>query len=296
MFRLISDGTQIGNAGEFKNAVITICIGGDYFSIWETMCRNNWELYCDKYRYDLIVVSDYLDASDRGRSRSPAWQKLLVMDQSWAHCYKRIVWVDADIIASRDAPDVMEAVPDETKIGISLSGGQMSEAEQHIFIERFYGVVLTPEMARVAWRKHHRKTLDRIGAPVNAPMLNTGVMVMSRQHHATLLRSIYAQDLDTRLYEQPFISAELSRFGLAEIISPRFNWDVHEILVMNFVEFPTLPISVEMKALLLFILRNEMKKAYFLHFATSMTLMTLLSEWGIFSLEDNVGAPAVVAG
>jgi hypothetical protein len=281
---------------QFRNAIATICIGDAYLYAWEAMCRKGWRRYCDSYGFDLIIVTDHLDDSERAHSRSPAWEKLLVLIQPWAQLYERIVWVDADIIISQDAPSILEEVPDPTKVGICLSGGQMSAAEQHIYFERLYKLKVPPSNGRRAWQFHHQSGFEKAGAAADTPMFNSGVLVLSPPHHAQLMRSIYDRDSDTRLYEQPFLSIELASRGLAEVISPRFNWSVHEVLQLSFREQPTQPVTERVLEQLLFVLRNEMNKAYFLHFAGSMPLMTLLYRLGIHSLEDDaVATPANAA-
>jgi hypothetical protein len=274
----------------FQNAIVTICIGKEYVCTWEAMCRKGWQRYCEIYGFDLIVVTDHLDDSERGHSRSPAWEKLLVLIQPWAQPYERVVWVDADIMISKDAPSILEEVPDPTKVGICLSGGQMSEAEQHIYFERLYKLKVPPANGRRAWQFHHQSGFEKASVAADTPMFNTGLMVLSPRHHARLMRSIYDRDSDSRLYEQPFVSLELACRGLAQVISSRFNWSVHEVLELSFREQPTQPVTEKVLEQLLFVLRNEMDKAYFLHFAGSMPLMTLLYRRGIHSLEDDAVA------
>jgi len=290
MFTYVNRDTYRIHKNQFQNAIVTICIGEEYFRTWEAMCRKGWQRYCDTYGFDLIVVTDHLDDSERGHSRSPSWEKLLVPIQPWAQPYERIVWVDADIIISKDAPNILESAPDPTKVGICLSGGQMSEAEQHIYFERLYKLKVPPSNGRRAWQLHHQSAFEKAGAAADMPMFNGGLLVLSPQHHAQLMRTIYDRDSDTRLYEQPFISIELSSRGLAQVISSRFNWSVHEVLQLSFQEQPTQPVTEKILEQLLFVLRNEMSKAYFLHFAGSMPLMTLLYRLGIHSLEDDAVA------
>ena len=167
----------------------------------------------------------------------------------------------------------------------------MSDAERHVYVERLYKCVIPPEKG--GWQLHDQSMFQSIGAPLDSLMFNTGVMVLSPGHHADLLRSIYDKDHDSRLYEQPFLSAEICSRGIAQVISARFNWSVHEILMLGFAELPVPPITLKHIEQLLFVLRNEMKKAYFLHFCGSMPLMSLLYQAGIHSLEEPLPEPGL---
>jgi hypothetical protein len=243
-----------------RQAIVTVLVGETYVETWRVMCQLNWQAYADRHGFDLIVIAHLPDMSERGRGRSPAWQKLLVLDQPWSAAYERIVWVDADIVISNHAPNILAVVPDPARIGASLSGAQFSEAEKHIYFERLHKVVVEPQLADLAWQFTEdngfaESEIDREGAR----MLNTGVLVMSPQHHNGLLKEIYASDSASRLYEQPALSHEIARRDVLTPITPRFNWVVHERRVLDFAHVETLE-HPDMPQLLAH-LRNELSKA-----------------------------------
>ena len=66
------------------------------------------------------------------------------------------------------------------------------------------------------------------------------------------------------------------------------------MLELHFLQRPSHPVTDKLIDQLLFVLRNEMAKAYFLHFAGSMPTMTLLYQLGIHSLDAAVGASAAL--
>ena len=93
-------------------AIVTLAIGKRYHDAWKETCEVNWGRYAKKHGYDLICISEPLDTSERARKRSPAWQKCLILSQDFSARYKRIVWIDADIlINSAAAPDICEGIP-----------------------------------------------------------------------------------------------------------------------------------------------------------------------------------------
>ncbi len=275
-----------------QNALVTICRQDEYYPVWEAMCRPSWERYCTLHGFDLIVVTGRLDSSGRGGSRSPSWDKLLVLDQPWAQNYERMVWLGEDVVISRYAPNILQSVPDPVKIGVCASGGQMSDAEKHIYIERVYNRQFPPENGLLAWRLYCQSVLEGIGLPASTDMFSRGVLVLSPRHHAAMLGQVYNGDQDSSLHEQPFISAEICTRGLAQMLSPRFGWSVHEALELGFVERPSHPVTSKLLEQLVFVLRNEIAKAYFLDFAGSRPLMSLLYQAGIRSLEDVPSSPS----
>ena len=283
MFFLESPADSV--APVHRQAIVTVLVGETYVQTWRVMCQPNWQAYADRHGFDLIVIAHLPDASERGLGRSPAWQKLLVLDQPWSAAYERIVWVDADIVISGHAPNILAVVPDPARIGASLSGAQFSEAEKHIYFERLHQVVVEPQLADLAWQFTEdngfaESEIDREGAR----MLNTGVLVMSSPHHNALLKEIYASESGSRLYEQPALSHEIARRDLLTAITPRFNWVIHERRILDFADIDTVE-HPEVSRLINH-LRNELAKAYFLHFAGSMNIMQHLAR-----LTQEAGAP-----
>lgn len=55
-----------------KKAIVTLAIGDKYQKIFETYCRKSWEIYSKKFDYDLIVINESFDKSERASKRSPA--------------------------------------------------------------------------------------------------------------------------------------------------------------------------------------------------------------------------------
>lgn len=283
MFFLETPADQVAPA--HRQAIVTVLVGESYVETWRAMCQPNWQAYADRHGFDLIVIAHLPDTSERGMGRSPAWQKLLVLDQPWSAAYERIVWIDADIVIAGHAPNILAVVPDPARVGASLSGAQFSEAEKHIYFERLHRVVVEPQLAALAWQFTEdngfaESEIDRDGAL----MLNTGVLVMSPRHHNAMLLEIYASDSASRLYEQPALSRTIHHAGLLTAITPRFNWVIHERRFLDFADVETIE-HPDMPRLIAH-LRNELSKAYFLHFAGSMNIMQHLAR-----LSQETGAP-----
>jgi hypothetical protein len=273
-----------------RKAIVSVVIGEEYKAIWATMSQANWQAYCARHGYDLIIVTEPLDASERAAGRSPAWQKLLILNEPWSALYERIVWVDADIVISPTAPDIVAASPDPTKVGVCISGDQMSEADKHIYFERLYGMTVDPLQAARAWEIHEANRLAEDGiTEQGAPMLNTGVMVLNPALHNDLFLEAYALDGKSRLYEQPQLSYQLWKRGLIHRLSARFNWIVQEVLTLQFHEASAVASPEDLVQIVAY-MRKELDRCYFLHFAGSMTLLRYMA--GLARQSGDAFAPA----
>src|SRR5262249_51582240 len=114
-------------------AIATLYIGDKYRAMWERYCRASWHHYAKQHGYDLIPFHQPLDTSPRGTSRSPAWQKCLILEA--LKQYERIVWLDADIVINPQSPSIVENVP-IGKVGGVISGSYLHPDLKGIFLSR----------------------------------------------------------------------------------------------------------------------------------------------------------------
>jgi hypothetical protein len=279
----VLDGTAGGAAAvraEHRRAVVTLTIGDGYRDPWEKLCRTSWLSYGARHGYDIIQITGKLDTSPFAEARSPAWQKCLILQQPWAAQYQRIVFMDCDIVITGRALDITESVPDPARIGAFASGSQMSGAARQIYLERTSGTVVDPFDADPAWQRHISFQFRCAGIETDqAPMLNTGVLVLSPSHHAPLLREVYTQpSVECRLYEQPALSYAIWQRGLQAPLNARYNWSMHEARTLRFLPEPGVLISQREQREVLVFIHDEMDKAYFLHFCGYMGVLTVLSQ------------------
>jgi lipopolysaccharide biosynthesis glycosyltransferase len=183
-----------------------------------------------------------MDNSARGTTRSPAWQKLLVLSQDWSSKYDRVIWVDSDIIMNNSyAYDIFNGVSAE-RVGAVESFSVPTRREIHnISTARLYK----------HWKKHNIPYIDNMtpaqyytnrgisGADLT-DLVQTGVLVCSPQYHRSLFEYVYEHYEDTHgaewNYEQPALSFELLRAGVVEWISCRFNFVVPHIIAAFYPE------------------------------------------------------------
>lgn len=154
--------------------------GEKYKEIWKRT-KPFFENYADKVKADLIVLEDASIVP------TPHWLKFAIYDFLKKN-YKRVAYIDADILIRPDSPDLFEVVP-EDKFGIFNEGQYTPRAMCLYEVMKVYDVEL-PTWNRIDY-------------------YNTGVMVLSREH-----RHVFAPPTDWKpvrnsFGEQTFINYRL---------------------------------------------------------------------------------------
>lgn len=256
-----------------REAIVTLAIGADYAERFERDCRANWTAYAIRHGFDLIVITDPLDSSERARNRSPAWQKCLVLGARDVADYDRVVWVDSDICINPAAPSILDGVPPERIGAIDEHRFPTPEARQAILDVI---VSVAPESGEAdkrfwqAWRDPgtwHRY----VGLPSGqSHIVQTGVLVLSPRHHRALLEHVYRTYEDqggkTFNYEMRPLSHEIQAHGLHHWIDPRFNALLWWLFLHQNPGTDDLPRFV----------RENYRRSFFLHFAGCAHLMPLV--------------------
>jgi hypothetical protein len=265
-----------------RTALVTLTIGDDYKSLWSDIALPTWRAYCDRHDYSLVAISHPLDVSSRARSRSPAWQKCLVLEAPELQTFDRVVWVDADIIINPNAPPITDGVPVE-KIG-AVDESRFPTREANVALNRamISSVEKTnPSLAAHLRRSEHPPFWHQDGGtPLNEPLdavVQTGVMVLSRRLHAGVLRHVYEHYEDKGaamyLYEMRPLSYEIQTRGLSYWIDCRFNASVSWMIGQDSLGRTRLPTKAERVA----IVQQFFRKSYFIHFCGHQKLMRPIS-------------------
>jgi lipopolysaccharide biosynthesis glycosyltransferase len=253
-------------------AIVTFLIGEVYERTWSRMCARSWTSYAQRIGADIIVLKDRIDASDV--SRSPAWQKLLILDLPWAKRYERILWLDSDIIINDEAPDILQYGGPVEKVGICEDSGHLSPAEAQVYLESRLKIQLSPHNVQTSWRTAMRERYATYNTPPHDVMFNTGVLVLSPAHHNEALKSVYSYPQISQLYEQPRLSHSLLEHDLVYTLSPRYNWGIMEPIELIFNKGRIGDETPEFMAQIIHVIvRSQLNCAYFLHFYGAMNLL-----------------------
>jgi hypothetical protein len=206
-----------------KAALVTLVIGERYLRLWRRYSRSTWLSYAHKHGLDVIAIDQPIDDSSRAHSRSPAWQKLLILSQEFAKNYEQLVWVDSDIIINSRSPLITDGVPVE-RVGAVDEFWLPSRAQHSLAVERIASangmaaehVWVTPKTYYESW-----------GLPGSfQQVVQTGVLVLSQRHRA-LLEHVYHSYDDRGApmwhYEMRPLSYELIQADLVDWLDSRFN-------------------------------------------------------------------------
>ena len=118
-----------------KAALVTLAVGEPILAYWNEHCKWNWTQYAQLHGYDLHVITEPLDPSDRAAARSPAWQKCLLLGQPSLQRYRQVVLLDADVVINyQAAPPIAECVPEE-KVGGVISGAYLQDDLKMVFLD-----------------------------------------------------------------------------------------------------------------------------------------------------------------
>jgi hypothetical protein len=209
-----------------RAAIVTLALGSRYRNAWRRRCRANWEAYAGRHGYDVLCLEQPLDRSARARSRSPAWQKCLILGQPFARRYERIVWMDADVLINPAAPSIVDGIPVDMVGAVDEYATPTPEAHRQN-LRKLYrhweetGVAfIRNETAREYYAAYG--LADGYDAVVQ-----TGVMVLSPAHHRPALEEAYHAYEDRGPawnYEMRPLSYELLKRGCVAWLDPRFNY------------------------------------------------------------------------
>ena len=259
-----------------KKAIVTLAIGSAYAERFERCCRAGWNAYADRHGYELFVVTEPLDASERARRRSPAWQKCLVLSLPHVADCEQVVWIDSDVCINPSAPSVVESVPPEC----------IGATDEHAFPapglrQRLLDAIIasSPEDADFGaryWRQWRDPGVwhSAVGLPAGqAHIVQTGVLVLSPKHHRETLEHVYYRhNDDVPNYEMRPLSYEIQARGFQYWIDPRFN----ALLWWMFLERSLAGSQIVSETELAGFVRESFAGSYFLHFAGCAHLMPLM--------------------
>ena len=218
-----------------RKAIVTLAIGFCYEKIFDDLCRLNWQKYCEKYGYDLIVLRHPLDDSERARRRPPAWQKLLILSQQWSNKYDQMVWIDTDIFINNSAaPDIVKHIPIEKVAGVEA----YSIPTKHIYevgLRRSYDNwkrLCIPFMENMNPRDYYNNRNIKSDVQIDK-VFQSGVFVCSPKYHKDIFEHIY-YSYENKFgpeynYEMPAFSFEIIKNDFQYWIEPYFNMTVGEL-------------------------------------------------------------------
>ena len=224
-------------------AIATLAVGDRYLAAWKRHCEPNWQVYADKFGFDIVCLDKPLDTSERATSRSLPWQKCLILSQPFAERYERVLWLDSDIlINNRIAADITADVPVDFVGAVEdLAFSQAEPVTAKRLLERIYEY--WPNASVINYTPEEYYT--NYGLPNGCDRVaNTGVLLLSPAHHRNVLEHVYHtyEEKPGREWHMEMrpLSYELVKTGKVKWLDPRFNlmWSPQQFLYYPFLLQP----------------------------------------------------------
>src|SRR6218665_224686 len=219
-----------------KKAIVTIAISEKHRKLWEQYAARSWNLYAEKYGYDIVCITDPLDKSERALKRSPSWQKCLILGHPDVKGYDRVVWLDSDIIINHLSAPCIVSLVDEKLIG-AVNAWVFPGFDNYASLHQ----------RMIDYCKHHGMPFFEVGEKyfidygmpaVSDKAVQGGVLVLTTKLHASLLEDIYNNYEDNRSahwhYEMRPLSYELITRQLVQWIDLRFNYVLENLKLAKY--------------------------------------------------------------
>jgi lipopolysaccharide biosynthesis glycosyltransferase len=198
-----------------KVCIGIVCIGRTYLEEFEKLFKPSVVEYCNKYRYDLKIFTDFLDPKNK-HADTISFQKCLVPNQLLE--YDRVVVLDADIFIESHAPP-LHVIDLGDKIGFVNEVAQ-STPEQY------------ESLVSMGFADHPKEYYRKAGFDIESnSILNTGVIICQPLKHADYLKSIYEKHADKSVghprgfhYEQGCIGYEIQKDNMFTILPNAWNY------------------------------------------------------------------------
>jgi hypothetical protein len=260
-----------------RTRLVTLALGDKHRAVFERV-RPGWEAYAARHGYELTPLFAPLDESPRAQARSPAWQKLLVLEDQVAKGAERVVWLDCDIaINDEKAPAITAGVPPE-RIGAVARDASWPPESAAL---QAAGVPGMAEAIGFRTGQPPPTVADyyaAYGLREAGDFVNTGVLVLSPAHHRGLFQRLYAQAPShpdpLNQYEQPHLSHAILQEGLLHPLDRRFNrlWFDEMCALYPFLIFQN-PEDKGWDSLVHLCVQSAFVNSWFLHFAGAVQFL-----------------------
>jgi predicted SAM-dependent methyltransferase len=162
-----------------KEALVTLATGEKYQAFYNEHFRPSHERFAQKIGRKLIVIEDYIDDSEYGRSRHPAWQKLLIFKSPKIKEFDRLCWIDGDIFITGHSLDPFDKIGQNGWAAVrnnTYNSERLAKTDLNLY-------AYCPRDDRPEY------------------ILNTGFFIVNREEHAELMEYVYKNYDEQPCYE-----------------------------------------------------------------------------------------------
>ena len=180
-----------------RTCVVTVCIGD--------ACARVGDITLPLLgQYARKIGADFISVHRASRNLAPHFEKLSTTKFFLA--YDRMILADADLVISPECPNLFDLVAPDRVGGVVSSEVYSSPILQEVRARAMKGCI-------EAWEP----------IPWDGTYLNTGLLVLSREHEGAL--SLHRERPVDAIFEQTQINYNIARLQIpVEPLEPRFNW------------------------------------------------------------------------
>jgi hypothetical protein len=178
--------------------LITLAIGEQYTELYNLYFRKSQEEYAKKHGYDFMVMEDYLSKiPEYNCSAVLTFHKLLVCSQPFSANYDYIIFVDADIFITHDAPPVIEGF-------CGIMGDNIGVVNELCQPDTEYTVEIQNTYPEYRMDRYYT---DVCSAPITEGkdiIFNSGLFIAQPKKHSAFLEEIFYKYVPLSINKKKF--------------------------------------------------------------------------------------------
>lgn len=195
-------------------AIVIFCVGDRYIKQFNSTFRVSVQGYCDKHKYDLIILDKMIDEeSGPFNKKKFFYQRLLVADKFSQYDY--VVTMDSDMFINENAPAFPDVPGD--KVGAVNERKYLENYEWREMVQIKHGWEKTGKN----WYSLSHETKDY------HDHINGGLVIYKPKYHAKLFKDLYYSEINNwQKYhqdDQSLLSSYLIDNNLIYWLDQRFN-------------------------------------------------------------------------
>ena len=206
-----------------KICLVTLAVGPAYYGrFMQIFMRSQFE-YTKRVGYDYKIINKSIDD---GSAATISLEKQLLCSQPWAQEYDYLIFLDADILVSPDAPPIHVLCEGTDKIGVIDEMCQPTREERRAL------------HLRSGWEKTVNEYYSMCQLDINTDYVyNTGVLVFQPKKHAEFCKAIYDKYRINQMthprkyhYEQAVVNYEYQMADMCLPLSSQWNavWSLYK--------------------------------------------------------------------
>ncbi len=238
-----------------KIGIVIFLIGDNYISKFNNKFKSTLVQYCDKYKYELIILNDYIKNEPNMDRKKFYWQRMLIPEKFID--YDFIVSLDSDIYVNPNSPPIpFEQIPE----------GKVAAVNER----KYFGNYEWRESVQIkcGWERTGKEWYALSGENKDYnDHINGGFVIYQPKYHAKIFKELYENNINNyMLYhqdDQSIISSFIIDNNLVYWLDERYNKIWFFWKQIFYPNFDSLPHNIKQQYI-----HNFMNLNYFTHFTS----------------------------